>query len=187
MNSVKTIEKSHLSFKVQTLATLAAIISAVAMPQIFHVMGTVAGLGSALGEAFLPMHLPIILVGLLAGPYAGAVSGAVAPLISFALTGMPRIGLLPFMVIELCVYGLVSGVLRNSKMPTVVKVLIAQIAGRAVRAIAILISVNALGNTAINISIIWTSIAAGIFGIALQLVIIPLAVYRIENLKKYEE
>ena len=55
------------SVKVQALATLAAIVGAVAIPQIFHVVGAISGLGTGLGEAFLPMHLPIILVGLLAG------------------------------------------------------------------------------------------------------------------------
>ncbi len=72
---LKTVEKPHLSVKVQTLATFAAIVGAVAVPQIFHTLGAISGLGTALGETFLPMHLPIILVGLLAGPYAGAIAG----------------------------------------------------------------------------------------------------------------
>lgn len=67
---LKTTAKPRLSVKVQTLATIAAIIGAVVVPQIFHTLGAVSGLGTALGETFLPMHLPIILVGLLAGPYA---------------------------------------------------------------------------------------------------------------------
>ena len=50
------------------------------------------------------MHLPIILVGLLAGPYAGLVSGALGPLCSFALSDMPGLVMLPFMMIELAVY-----------------------------------------------------------------------------------
>ena len=73
--AIKTIEKPRLSVKVQAIATLTAIVGAVAVPQIFHVIGAVSGVGTSLGEAFLPMHLPIILVGLLAGPYAGAIAG----------------------------------------------------------------------------------------------------------------
>ena len=132
------------------------------------------------------MHLPIILVGLLAGPYAGAVSGFLAPLVSFAMSGMPMINMLPFMVIELCVYGLCAGLLRTAKIPTIVKVLISQIAGRAIRAMAILTSVFAFGNENIKVAVIWTSITAGILGILLQLVLIPLIVSAVEKLKKHE-
>ena len=138
--------KSRVSIKVQTIAALAAIVGAVAVPQLFHVLGAASGLGTSLGETFLPMHLPIILVGLLAGPYAGAVAGLLGPLASFGLTAMPGAVMLPFMMIELCAYGLFAGLLRNVKLPTIAKVLAVQIAGRAVRAAAILISVYAFGN-----------------------------------------
>ena len=181
---VKTLSKPRLSIKVQTIATLAAIVGAVAVPQVFHLLGAASGLGTSLGEAFLPMHLPIILVGLLAGPYAGAIAGLLGPLASFALSGMPGIVMLPFMMIELCGYGLAAGLLRNAKLPTFGKVVIAQIAGRAVRAIAILAAVYLLGNENVRVASIWTSIATGLFGIALQWALLPLIVYRVENLKK---
>lgn len=177
------LEKPRLSVKVQTLATLAAIVGAVVVPQVFHVIGALSGLGTALGEIFLPMHLPILLVGLLAGPYAGAVSGLLGPLVSFVLTGMPNAAMLPFMMIELCVYGLCAGLLRSVRMPTVAKVLIAQIAGRAVRAAAILLSVYAFGNESIAVSVIWKSIGAGLFGLCLQWALLPLIVYRVEHPK----
>lgn len=175
--STNVLSTKRLSVKVQTLGGLIAIISAVALPQLFHLMGAASGLGTALGEAFLPMHLPIILAGLLCGPYAAAVAGAASPLISFMLTGMPGTVMLPFMCVELCVYGLIAGLLRNAKIPTLAKVVIAQIAGRAVRALAIVLGASVFGS-AVNVSVIWTSIAAGVFGLALQWVIIPLAVYR---------
>ena len=181
-NSAVVKSRRKLSVGVQALATIAAIIGAVVVPQIFHVLGAVSGLGTALGETFLPMHLPIILVGLLAGPYAGAISGLIGPLVSFWLTGMPGIVMLPFMMIELCAYGLIAGLLRNAKIPAIIKVLIAQVAGRAVRAIAILI--YAFGYTKIGVPVIWTSIAVGIFGIILQWALIPLIVYRVENSSK---
>lgn len=186
MSTVSMQTKPALSVKTQTLAAAAGIVGAVALPQLFHVMGAVSGLGTALGETFLPMHLPVILTGLLAGPVAGAVTGLLAPLASFFLTGMPASAMLPFMMIELCIYGLVSGFLKNVKMPVFFKVLIAQIAGRAVRAGAIAFAFYVLGSTSIPVSIIWTSIAAGIFGIVLQWVLIPLIVYRVENGKVYD-
>ncbi|WP_432651341.1 ECF transporter S component [Huintestinicola sp.] len=180
-SAVKTLDKPRLSVKAQTLWAVGAVVGAVALPQLFHLMGAVSGLGTKLGEAFLPMHLPIILAGLLAGPYAGAIAGFLSPLISFALSGMPSAAMLPFMMIELCAYGLASGLLRNVKLPVIGKVLIAQAGGRAVRAAAIAFSVYALGNDSIKISVIWTSIASGIFGLALQWVLIPLIVFRAEN------
>lgn len=173
--------KNKLSVKAQTLYTLGAITAAVLLPQLLHIMGAVSGTGTALGETFLPMHLPIILVGFLAGPYAGAVSGLVSPLLSFAFTGMPKEAMLPFMMIELLVYGLTAGLLSNVKIPAIAKVLIVQISGRAVRAAAILIAVYALKNTAVPAAVIWNSITAGIFGIALQWALIPLIIYRVEN------
>ena len=40
--STLTMSKPKLSVKVQTLATVTAIIAAVAVPQLFHVMGAVS-------------------------------------------------------------------------------------------------------------------------------------------------
>ena len=170
---LKTTVKPRLSVKVQTLAALAAIVGAVAVPQALHLLGAVSGLGTALGETFLPMHLPIILVGLLAGPYAGAIAGLFGPL--------------PFMMMELCAYGLFAGLLRNVKIPTIAKVVAVQIAGRAVRGAAILLAVYAFGNESVRVASIWMSISAGIFGIVLQWTLLPLIVYHVESLKKYEE
>lgn len=183
---LKSAGKSRLSVKVQTIATIVAIIGAVAVPQLFHALGAVSGLGTSLGETFLPMHLPIILVGLLAGPYAGAVAGLLGPLASFAISGMPGAVMLPFMMIELCAYGLFAGLLRNVKMPTIAKVLVVQIGGRAIRAAAILLAVYAFGNESVRVASIWTSIGTGLFGLVLQWGLIPLIVYRVENLKKNE-
>lgn len=185
--ALKKSEKPQLSVKIQALSAVIAVAAAVILPQIFHFIGAVSGMGTALGEAFLPMHLPVILVGLLAGPYAGAAAGLFAPVISFALSGMPTAAMLPFMIIELCVYGLAAGLLRNVKMPVVLKVLAVQIAGRAVRAVAIVTAVYAFGYDGIGVAVIWRSIAVGLFGLVLQWVLLPLAVYRIENLKKNEK
>ena len=176
--------RKNLSVKARVLLALIAMVCAVALPQILHLVGKASGLGSAIGEVFLPMHLPVMLVGLLAGPYVGATVGFLSPIISFALTGMPRAALLPFMVIELCVYGLCAGIISGAKMPTVLKVLITQIVGRAIRAAAIVVSVYGFSNTSVPTSIIWNSIVVGLIGIILQLIILPLVVYRIDNNEK---
>ena len=174
------VAKQKLSVKAQTIGAIIAIISAVAVPQILHVIGAASGFGTALGEIFLPMHLPIILAGLLAGPYAAGIAGLLGPLVSYLLTGMPGSVMLPFMMIELAVYGISAGMLRNVKIPNIAKVLIAQILGRAVRGGAILIAFYAFGS-AIKPAVILSSISAGLIGIVLQLIIIPLAVYRLRS------
>lgn len=186
MNTTIATAKPRLSVKTQTIATIAAIIGAVLLPQIFHVMGAVSGIGTALGVSFLPMHLPIILVGLLAGPYAGTIAGVCGPLFSFALSGMPGIAMLPFMMVELCAYGLFAGLLRNVKLPTIAKVLIVQVAGRVVYAAALLFAFYVLGNQAANVASVWKSLPVGIFGLALQWVLLPLVVFWVENTRTEE-
>ena len=98
--SLRRTDLPRLSVSVKAAATVLAIVAAVALPQLFHVIGAVSGRGTALGVAFLPMHLPIIFVGLIAGPAVGAIAGAAAPLASFLLSGMPMLAVLPFMMIE---------------------------------------------------------------------------------------
>ena len=98
--SLRRTDLPRLSLSVKAAATVLAIVAAVALPQLFHVIGAVSGQGTALGVAFLPMHLPIIFIGLIAGPAVGAIAGAAAPLVSFLLSGMPMLAMLPFMMIE---------------------------------------------------------------------------------------
>lgn len=183
---LKTMEKSRLTVKVQTLSTIAAIVGAVAVPQIFHVLGAALGLGTTLGESFLPMHLPILLVGLLAGPYAGAVAGMFGPLVSFAFSGMPGSAMLPFMMLELCMYGLAAGWFRNVKLPVIMKVLSAQTAGRVIRLVAVWFAIYGLGSDSVPLTSIWMSIGTGIYGIVLQWVLLPVIVHFMERMKNEE-
>ncbi len=171
--------------KTKTIAAIGAIVAAVVLPQLFHILGMVSNMGTTLGETFLPMHLSIFMVGLLAGPAAGVVSGAIAPVISFALTDMPTIYMLPFMVIELAMYGLISGMLAKTKIPSIAKLFTAQIGGRAIRAVAIIAGFYLLG-TKINPAVIWTSIVAGLPGLILQWLLIPLSIFYIDNKTAHE-
>lgn len=177
--ALRRTDLPKLSLGTKTAATLLAIVAAVVLPQLFHVIGAVSGQGTMLGVAFLPMHLPIIFVGLIAGPAVGAIAGAAAPLVSFLLSGMP---MLPLMMAELCAYGLVAGLLRGIKLPSLAKVVIAQLAGRVVLTAATAIAVFAFGSSK-AIAATWTSdLAAGLPGLALQWALIPLAAYWTESL-----
>lgn len=174
------------NWKTKTIASACAVVAAVVLPQIFHLMGMVTNMGTALGETYLPMHLAIFAVGLLAGPMAGLVAGLLSPVISFFLTAMPTSVMLPYMVVELGVYGVSAGLLAKVKMPTIVKLIIAQIAGRAVRAAATMAGIHIFGS-AINAAVIWNSITAGLPGLVLQWALIPLLVFYIEKKAKYED
>lgn len=180
------------TWKTKTLAAVLAVVAAVALPQIVHFIGHVSGLGSATGETFLPMHLAIFLVGFFAGPWAGLAAGALSPALSFGLTSlwndpMPALQMLPFMMIELAVYGLTTGLFAQyvAKLPAIVTLLAAQIAGRAVRALALTIGVYGFGSP-VNISVIWTSLLTGLPGLILQWVIVPLLVYWVAQRAKHE-
>ena len=182
---MSTITLNKTSLKAKTITTILAIATAIVLPQLFHVMGIISGTGAMLGSVFLPMHIPVFVAGLMAGPVVGIIAGAVSPLVSFAISGMPAAALLPFMMFELAGYGLVSGLLVHVKMPVFAKLVIAQVAGRVVRGIAIAIAVFGFGNQAVQLASIWTSVAQGLPGILLQWAIIPLLLYRMEGLKKY--
>ena len=190
MTNIKENSRSYampkLSVGMQSIAAVGAVIAAVLLPQALHLIGKATGTASALGEVFLPMHLPVLLVGILAGAYAGAATGLLAPIISYLLTGMPGAILLPFMTIELAVYGLTIGLLRNVRMFTGFKVLLAQIAGRAVRALAIVLAVYVFETSTIAPAIIWTSIRTGIAGILIQLVLIPIVVYFVRKAEGHD-
>lgn len=173
---IKIMNISKTNIKIQTAACLISIIAAVALPQLVHQLGAVLGLGTALGEALLPMHLPIMLTGLIAGPIAGGVSGLLSPIISFALSGMPAPAVLPFMACELAVYGLVSGVLRDVKIPAVSKVAAACLCGRIARSGAVLLAVYAFNSETVKLASAWAYIPKGIIGIGVQLVVLPLII-----------
>ncbi len=181
-----SITKANLSVKMQTVAAIVAIVSAVALPQLVHLIGKATGMGTAFGELLLPMHLPILLVGLLAGPFAGAIAGLLGPVCSFALSGMPGAAVLPFMMIELCSYGLFAGLLRKSNVPTILKVFVAQVAGRVCRAIALAVAFYVLGTTEIAVVSVWTGTVNGVTGIAVQLILLPLIVRIVEKMSVHE-
>lgn len=178
--------KKKYKVKQLSFATLLSLISAIVLPQIAHLIGIASGVGATLGELLLPMHLPILLSGFLAGPIVGGIAGILAPLISFAITGMPSSSLLPFMTLEICSYGLSAGALKSKNIPVFFKVLIAQIAGRTIRAAFIIVS-KAFSLSAISPSIIFSSIQKGLLGIILQIILIPLICHRILGDTKYND
>ena len=63
-----------------------------------------------IGSMLLPMHIPVLLCGLVCGWYYGAFVGLILPVTRFLLFSMPPLYPTALsMSIELCVYGLVIG------------------------------------------------------------------------------
>jgi len=179
-----TFAISKTTFRSKSLVTLAAILCAVALPQVFHAVGAISGLGGNIGAAFLPMHIPVFIAAFLAGPVVGVLAGLISPLLSHGISGMPTVALLPFMTIELMGFGLMAGLLHKNKLPVILNLIIAQLAGRALRSVAVLTAVFALGSQAVALDSIWNTIIIGLPGIMLQWALIPLFIYRLKGQKK---
>lgn len=184
---MSTISLKSEVFKTKSIIATLAIVSAIVLPQLFHVIGVISGTGVALGVAFLPMHIPVLLAGFLGGSSVGLIVGIVSPLISLMISGMPTIVILPFIVIELAIYGLMSGLLSSVKISIFVKLLIVQVVGRAVRALAVIVAIYGFRNQTIDISSIGDMVTASLPGIILQWMLIPLLLYRMKGLKKHYE
>ena len=154
---------------------------ALVLPMAFHLTGVPQP-----GQVFLPMHIPVLLGGFVLGPVFGFFVGLFSPIISSVLTGMPAVGRLPFMMIELAVYGLVSGLMYNTfkfnkkKMGTYISLLTAMLCGRIVYAISLFVAVNLMG-------IQWRTYCGSyrnspaVPGIIIQVLIIPPVVYALER------
>lgn len=65
------------------------------------------------GVMLSPMHIPVLIAGLTFGWPAGLITGIVGPLLSSAVTGMPPAPVLPGMMVELAIYGFVTGFMIN--------------------------------------------------------------------------
>ena len=93
------------------------------------------------GVLFSPMHLPVLLCGLVCGAPSGLICGILGPFISSMLTGMPAFGYMPIMMIELGLYGLISGLvmqlLRSGKLviDLYAALIIAMLGGRVITGI----------------------------------------------------
>ena len=175
---MRTKSASAASVWRRVLLGTIVVAAAVVLPQVCHMVGRLCGWGTALGEMLLPMHLPVMLAGMIGGPVTGLVCGAAAPLISFSLTAMPKLAMLPFMTVELAMYGLSAGLFRRTKLPVLGQVVLTQLVGRLARAAVLAVAIYACGFTGLPISVVWTSVYAGLAGILIQWAVLPLPIWR---------
>ena len=139
-----------------------------------------------IGSMLSPMHIPVLLCGFICGPAWAAVVGAIAPLLRFALFGMPP--LFPMgvaMCVELATYGTVSGALYHllprKPIHVYVSLIIAMLAGRIVWGI-VRVVLSGVSGAAFT----WAAFMAGAFtqaipGIILHIVLIPVIVLALQK------
>ena len=145
----------------------------VLVPYLTHYFG-----GVIAGSTFLPMFFFILLAGLFAGWRAGLVIGSCTPLISFGLSGMPLLPVLPEITIAGISYGLIVGLLREKLQLKVIWALLgAIVSGWLVRLGVISLSPllhipYGYGGEVSPLVHVWTMIVRGLPGIAIQLALI---------------
>jgi len=131
-----------------------------------------------IGNALCPMHYPVFLCAFFCGPWYAMLIGFIAPLLRFALFGMPPI--VPMgvsMSFELATYGLVCGLLyqklKGIKGGVYISLIISMLCGRIVWGIVRVI-LYGIGQYEFSWSLFITGgFITSIPGMILQIIIIP--------------
>lgn len=146
------------------------------LPAIFHLFG-------GAGPIFLPMHIPVLIAGFFLPPFYAATVGLLTPFLSSALTGMPVFyPILPIMMGELMVYGLVISWLSQNRLKNIWgRLLVGMIAGRAVAGLIVFILAIGFGLKMNPMIYMQGALLSGIPGLVIQLLMIPSLVLLIQN------
>ena len=137
------------------------------------------------GTILLPMHIPVLLCGLVCGWPWGFICGLLGPFLS-SFTGMPPMAILPGMMVECGFYGLVSGAMMklvrtgNPTGDLYISMTTAMILGRVVSGFA---KAWIFSPGVAPFAWVTTSLVAGIPGIVIQLVVMPLLVIALTRAK----
>ena len=168
----------EMSVVKKSIITAVCLALCVVLPQAFHAIPNA-------GSVYLPMHIPVLLCGLICGWPFGLLCGLAGPALSTLFTGMPPVAVLPVMIIELAVYGLVSGLImslirtRKTYVDLYISLIIAMMTGRIVAGLARAF-IFARGATTMAT---WAAsyFVTSLPGIIIQLVLIPTIVFALMN------
>ena len=164
----------RMSLVKKSIVTAVCIALCYVLPLLFH------GVQNA-GQVFLPMHLPVFLCGLVCGWPFGLLCGLAGPALSSALTTMPPVAILPVMMIELAVYGTISGLMMRlvrtkcTYADLYISLLVAILSGRVVAGLAKAL-IFARGNYSMA-SWVTGYVLTSWPGTLIQLVLIPSVVF----------
>ena len=168
----RTKRSLALTVSKESIFILLTVASAVVLPQIFHELGAFLGIGGKLGQIFLPMYIPVLILGFYRGVAPGAITGLLAPLVSFAITGMPTEALLPYVTFELIATGVFAGLLRDVRVPAVLRIFTVQVMAKAARLSMLAANIYFYEEGAVTYERLSAGIAQSLPGIILQLVLV---------------
>jgi len=168
-----------LSYAKKIVFTAVCVALCVVLPMAFHTIQNA-------GTIFLPMHIPVLLCGLMCGWPFGFICGLLGPVLSSLLTSMPPAAMLPSMMIECAAYGCVTGLMMKfvhtgKTLPDLyIGMVTAMVLGRVLAGLA-----KSLIFSPGTAPFAWvtTSLVAGIPGIVIQLILIPLVVMALTRAK----
>ncbi|MCF6459500.1 ECF transporter S component [Clostridium sp. Cult3] len=166
-----------MRFRTKDLVTAAVLLAlGIILPTIIHMSGIN-------GAIFLPMHIPVLIAGLTVGPALGFTVGIISPIINHMLTGMPPVPIFWIMIVELGLYGLISGFLyRKIKMTLCPSLIISMIIGRLGGALMVLLLGKGFGLPMPPMDIYIKGITlTALPGIIIQLIFIPMIVRAYEK------
>ena len=169
----------NLSHTKRLVLTAVCAALCVVLPMAFHAF-------PGGGNIFLPMHIPVLLCGMICSWPYGLACGIIGPLLSSLLTQMPPAAVLPGMLVECAVYGLVTGLMlrfvRTGKVyaDLYISMITAMLLGRVAAGFA-----KGLLFAPGTPLFAWvtTSLVEGIPGICIQLVLLPLLVSALTRAK----
>ncbi len=168
----------RMSYVTRAMITAVCLALCVVLPLAFHSIPNA-------GSIFCPMHIPVLLCGLLCGWSFGLLCGLAGPLLSTLFTGMPPMAYLPGMMVELAVYGLVTGILmqtvhtKKTYADLYISLIAAMLCGRIIAGIA-----KALLFSAGSYSLaVWTTsyFVTSLPGIAIQIILVPAVIFALEK------
>jgi LytS/YehU family sensor histidine kinase len=160
------------------LLTAAFVTLAVFVPWVFHQFHLA-------GPTFLPMHIFVLIAGLMFGWRSGLLVGLFTPLVSYFISGMPALNVMPQVVIEVSAYGFIAGILREKyNLRTIWSLLGAIIGGRLALLLAISViyliagqSYSPVGLQSSPLASFWSTVKQGWPGLAIQLISIPAIIW----------
>ena len=169
---------------IKTYGIIAAfVVVSVLTPWAFHQFPTA-------GATYLPMHFFIFAAAMTCGWQTGAIVGLLTPFASYAVSGMPVITVLPQIAVEVTVYGLLAGLLRQKfNLRVTWSLLGAMIGGRLALLIAVIIVqaisgniYSPLGPTTTPYAAVWNTVTQSWPGMLIQLALIPAAFWAVGRL-----
>ncbi len=150
------------------------VLLSVGVPWVFHQF-------QLAGATYLPMHIFVLVAALTCGWQAGVIVGLLTPFASYAISGMPVMNVLPQIAVEITVYGLIAGLLRQKYNLRVVWSLLGAMVGGRIALILAVLGVQAitgdvyspLGPAATPYAAVWHTVAQSWPGILAQIALIP--------------